>query len=89
MQLAAQSSIAVIWLSPSFEAFLLRHLEGCETLRPPNSAIALQELKKRWPTYQKALSAMRLAERISQAEVERCASVEPQFRDLLTNIGFL
>lgn len=88
LQLARTHKIRLLWQITCFEALLLRHLENCEMLRPPTSALAMTELKRRWPEYKKALPATRLAERISRADVLRCASVEPELFELLTIVGF-
>lgn len=42
--LAAAHGLHLIWQDPTHEAFLLRHLHGCQTLRPPTSAAASAQL---------------------------------------------
>jgi hypothetical protein len=43
----------LIWQEPCHEAVLLRHVAGCDQLRPQTSAAAIAELRKCWPDYQK------------------------------------
>ncbi|MEA2998982.1 MAG: hypothetical protein QOK17_815 [Sphingomonadales bacterium] len=86
---AANSGLHLIWQSPCHEAVLLRHLEGCAQLRPPSTAIAGQQLVARWPGYQKAMPAVRLAERLDRAAVTRAATVEAELSVLLQEIGLI
>ena len=46
-QLISGSDIRLLYSSPNFEAFLLRHFPGCESKRPPAGA-SLSELEKVW-----------------------------------------
>ena len=88
VELAQSTHLRFIWQEPCHEALLLRHLEGCQTLRPPSSALAMVELRRRWPDYVKGISAVQLAKRISIREIAWAASVEPSLREFLYAIGF-
>ena len=68
---------------------LLRHLDGCQALRPPITAIALQELIRRWPEYHKPMPALRLATRIGAPQVLQAANVEESLRAFLQACGIL
>jgi hypothetical protein len=87
--LADENGIMLIWQDPCFEAVLLRHLDGCHALRPQTCAIAMTELRRRWPDYAKGLPAADLARRISRMEIERCAGVESELAAFLRAVGFL
>jgi hypothetical protein len=63
----------------------LHHLPSCQT-RIPGDPEAF--LLQRWPEYCKPMSTRRLAERITLAEVEAAASVEPGLAELLSLLGF-
>ena len=88
-RLAQSASLRLIWQEPSHEALLLRHLDGCQTLRPHNSAAALSELLRHWPDYRKGSSADQLLRRIGAQQIAAAAAVEPALRDFLRDIGFL
>jgi hypothetical protein len=68
---------------------LLRHLDGCQALRPQTPADALAELLRHWPDYTKGSSATQLMKRIGVDQITTAASVEPLLRDFLQRIGFL
>ncbi|MDD1532687.1 MULTISPECIES: hypothetical protein [unclassified Bradyrhizobium] len=78
----------LIWQNPDFEAVLLRHLPGCQALRPP-AGRSMQELQRRWPGYQKGTPALQLARQITLAEVRLAATVEPDLSSFLQSIGLL
>jgi hypothetical protein len=84
----AGTGLRLIWQEPSFEALLLRHFERCSRLRPPTAAVALRELRRRWPEYEKGISAAELANRIAEAEIRRIMTVEPELRRFLIDLGF-
>ena len=86
---AAAAGLHLIWQRPCHEAVVLRHLEGCTQLRPPTSAVAWQQLVARWPGYQKAMPAVRLAERLDRPAIQRAGGVEPDLTVLLQEIGLL
>jgi len=79
---AREGELLLIWQQPVHEGFLLRHLDGCEALRPPKDR-CLVRLQREWPAYTKPMTADKLGERIALTEIERASAVEP---DLL---GFL
>lgn len=86
---AANAGLHIIWQSPCHEAVLLRHLEGCAQLRPPSTPVAGQQLAARWPGYEKAMPAARLAQRLDYAAIARVAPVEPGFAVLFQEIGLI
>ena len=89
MQAAIQCGLELIWQSPCHEAVLLRHLENCHTLRPPTTTIAREQLRQRWPAYEKGMAASQLASRLDLAAVRRAANVEPSLATLLQIIGLV
>lgn len=86
-QTANKFGLQLIWQSPCHEAVLLRHLEHCETLRPPSAPIAEEQLRQRWPAYEKGMAAAKLGARLDLAAVRRAAVVEPDLAMLLQIIG--
>jgi len=86
---ATQSNLQLIWQGPCHEALLLRHLPGCQNLRPATTLLAQQELMRRWPEYRKPMSAMRLASRIGFDELIAACGVEPSLCDFLRQCGLL
>lgn len=86
---ATENGITVIWQRPSFEALLLRHIEDCETLRPPNTEVAFEDLRRRWPQYRKGASRAELARTLDLTAVRRAARVEQELATLLKCIGLL
>ncbi len=87
--LAVGAGIRLIWQEPCHEAFLLRHLEGCQTLLPPSTKLAEAKLREFWPEYEKAMSASRLAKQLDRSAFERAAKVERGLCDFLIDIGFI
>jgi hypothetical protein len=86
-QLANAKGIAhLIWQRPDHEGFLLRHLDGCQQLRPPPGA-SFGALRQRWPDYAKARTHIELAEHITMAHILRACNVEPELNAFLTAIG--
>lgn len=89
MLLIAQTAhIRIIWQRPCHEALLLRHLAGCQQLQPPTPAQALAELRQRWPDYAKGMPAIRLADQIDHAALQRVLQVEPELAAFLVDIGY-
>ena len=88
-RLASQIDLHFIWQTPCHEAFLLRHLQNCDQLRPLTNADARRRLIKAWTGYEKGLPASRLAQRITASEVERASAVEQDLLVFLQAIGFL
>ena len=84
---ARQGKLLLIWQQPIHEGFLLRHLDGCEALRPPKDR-CLTRLQREWPTYTKPMTADKLSERIAMAEIERACTVEPDLIVFLRAIGW-
>jgi uncharacterized membrane protein YccC len=86
---AAENKIVVIWQEPTHEAFLLRHLPRCLTLRPANKQIADAELSKKWVGYKKPLDAELIEKRIDIEGALRVSTHLPELQDLLGAIGLL
>jgi hypothetical protein len=55
---------------------------------PATPTIAIAELVRRWPEYVKGMSAMRLAEWLSEREVRQALQVEAELACFLYDIGF-
>ena len=85
--IASRLGLLLIWQTPIHEALLLRHLEGCASLRPKKPD-AMGELKRRWPEYSKGMTAMQLARRIDRPGINRAAAAEEPLRRFLGLIGF-
>lgn len=88
LQVAQESGLHLVWQDPCHEALLLRHLTGCEQLRPPTSALALTRLMTFWPDYKKPMSATRLGQRIDVSAVRQAAAVEQALKAFLEDIDF-
>lgn len=88
-QLIREHGFTAVWSVPAFEVLLLKHLDGCERLRPATSALALQQLQDHWPEYRKGMSANELTARLDHAAVARAAIVFPALRAFLTEIQLL
>ena len=67
------------------EAVLLRHLDGCEKLRPSKEA-TLPKLKKKWPDYRKPVDGQTLARKLSFDGFCRMLKVEEDFNTALSDI---
>lgn len=78
----------LIWQDPTHEAFLLRHLPGCHTLRPPTPAAASIQLGQHWAEYRKPMSALRLSARLGLAEVLAACASEESLLSFLQACGF-
>jgi len=86
---ARKVDIQLVWQNPNHEAVLLRHLDGCQNLRP-DARQSLAELKKRWPEYDKSgISADKLSQRIGYQQIVRAANVEPELGTFLRRIGLV
>ena len=85
--LAHKHRIHLIWQDPFHEGFLLRHLAEQTTMRPPNSDLAIQALKRVWTEYRKGMPASELAAKIDRSAIESAASVEPDLLTFLRAIG--
>lgn len=88
-QRASREGMVLVWQRTCHEALLLRHLQGCERLRPPTLRDALRELERRIEGYRKGWPASRLAEHIDAGGVRRAATAEPELRLLLKEIGLI
>lgn len=86
--LAARHRLLLIWQEPCHEALLLRHVEGCERLRPADTHRAVEALLRRCPNYRKGMPASRLTAFIDETGVRRAADVEPALREFLSLIEF-
>lgn len=87
--LAKKEKLVLIFQQPAHEAFLLRHLEGCEQRRPQSTPDALVALLREWPEYKKPMSAIRLAQRIQAEHILRASTVEEDLCLFLKTIGFV
>lgn len=86
LSLAASKGFMLVRQLPMFEAFLLRHLDGCGTMYPsPDRAVA--ELEKRWPGYRKGMSADELRKRIDWSAIQRACAVTTELELFLRRIG--
>jgi len=78
----------LIWQDPDHEAMLLRHLPGCQHLRPAAGA-SFEAIRRRWPDYSKGMPAQQLAQRINIEHIRMACTGEPHLRDFLIKIGLL
>jgi hypothetical protein len=85
--LASMNNIALIWQRPDHEAFLLRHLAGCQQLRPP-AGTSTARLRDEWPTYRKPMAAVDLALRINHDNIRLACTVEVELRNFLLDFGW-
>lgn len=87
--LATTHEILLIWQTPCHEGFLLRHIKGCQSLRPPYSKEARSMLLKRWPEYIKPMQVSALIELISFEDLLNFAEGErSSLRIFLEKLGF-
>ena len=80
--------IGPIWQEPNHEAMLLRHLPGCEALRPMTAAAVDAHLRRHWPAYAKPMSANDLAARLDANSLRRALRVEAELAVFLRDLGF-
>ena len=85
--LVSSGNIRLLYSTPNFEAFLLRHVSGCESKRPP-ADVSLSELVKVWPEYFKGIDARYIYKQLGVDGLMRACTVEDSFRDFLIGIGF-
>ena len=88
-RLILDNGFHAIWSQPAFEALLLKHIPECEQLRPATTAMALHQLQARWPAYRKGMTSGELRGRFDHAAVERAATIMPELRAFLVDIGLL
>ena len=84
---AVNAGLSLIWQDPCHEAVLLRHLEGCDTRRPPNTTIAQADLRQRWAGYSKPMDGAGLSRQLDHAAVLRATAVEPELALMVQTIG--
>lgn len=89
ISVADRAKFRLLWQRPCFEALLLRHLEGCETLRPALTRDAEREIAVRWPDYRKGLPALDLRRRLHIGDVLRAAGVEDDLAAILRLLGLI
>jgi hypothetical protein len=89
VQLSASIDLTLIWQNPCHEAFLLRHIDGCDKIRPKTCAESQTKLTNEWKNYQKGMSTRRLEGLLKREDIMRAAAVEKDLCALLTNIGFI
>jgi hypothetical protein len=87
--LAHTHKVKVIWQDPTHEAFLLRHLPGCDTRRPPDKSSTDQMLGGEWENYCKPSTARQLERRLKLEGAFRVARTLPELAQLLRTIGLL
>lgn len=88
-RLIRENGFEAIWSQPAFESLLLKHIRGCEQLRPATSALSLQQLQVQWPEYRKGMAARELRVRIDHAAVSRAAALIPELHRFLASIGLV
>jgi hypothetical protein len=89
MRIAYENGIDhVIWQDPDHEAFLLRHLPGCQSKRPPKGA-SLTAIRQEWPEYNKGMSAQLLGQRINLDCLRAACGVENELRKFLRSIELI
>ncbi len=72
-QSAEKINLTLVRQDCCFEAFLLRHFDGCENDRPPTATVALDRLRKILPQYRKGIPAQELAKHLTLVEVQKAA----------------
>jgi len=83
--MAAKAGIFLVWQRPDHEAFLLRHLDGCQQHRPPAGA-SFNALRQQWPDYAKPQTQIQLAQRIQLLHIQQACTVEHDLRAFLRAI---
>jgi hypothetical protein len=87
-ELASEAGIQIVWQDPCHEGFLLRHLDGCSTLRPPTTPLAHAKLLEKWPGYQKPMTRQKLAIIINEQRIAQAVGAEELYRQFLHSIGW-
>lgn len=85
--LARRDGLTLIWQAPCHEAFLLRHFDGFETIRPATTDLAFEALRRVWPEYEKGMPAAQLGRRITLEGIRRACEVEAGFANFIRQIG--
>lgn len=88
-RLADRNQLTVIWQDPTHEAFLLRHLAGCDTRRPPDKRSADRALIKEWSDYRKPCTSREIERRLDLEAACRVARRLPELDELLRFVGLL
>ncbi|HEX9646643.1 MAG TPA: hypothetical protein VGB88_04040 [Alphaproteobacteria bacterium] len=89
VDVAKRHGLLLVWQRPDHEALLLRHLDGCQALQPP-ATVSLNELKKRWPEYDKSgMTAARLDARVGYQQILQACTVEAELRQFLKRMGMI
>ncbi len=85
--LAIRHNMLLIWQEPCHEGFLLRHINGCHSLAPPDCKNAQVMLLKQWPDYSKPIQVKVLEDRLGLQEILTLARQESSFGLFLKKIG--
>ena len=88
-QLISKHNFCAVWSNPAFEALVLKHLPGCESLNPQTADQSYRILRKNWPEYCKGMTAAELGRQLDLVAVERAAAVEQNLREFLIMIGLI
>lgn len=86
-KLTRSAGLYVIWQDPDHEAFLLRHLPRCETLRPPVGR-TMAKLLENLPSYRKGMAGAELNQILNADCLRRAYGVEVAFAEFLNEIGY-
>ncbi|MEY2926793.1 MAG: hypothetical protein RL367_1270 [Pseudomonadota bacterium] len=89
LQLAKDEGILLVWQEPCHEALLLRHLDGRQNSRPPDTQTAIGQLKQQWRNYEKGMTVSQLEELLDLDAVRRASAVEPGLAKLLKVAGLI
>lgn len=87
-QLAITNRVLLIWQTPCHEGFLLRHIRGCQNLKPPDCKVAKSMLQRQWSEYVKPMQVSELMERISFENLINFPEEEKSLKILLEKLGF-
>jgi len=82
------AKLHLIWQHPTHEAFLLRHLPGCQKLRPRNTAEAIARLREHWSGYEKGAPMTYLRARLNLDNIRAACTVEPELESFLKAINY-
>lgn len=85
--LARQNTLSLIWQAPCHEAFLLRHFDGFDTVRPATTDLSYEGLRRVWPGYEKGMPAAQLEKRISLEGIRRACAAEAELASFLRRVG--
>ena len=88
-KIGREHQIDIIWQSPCHEAFLLRHFAEFENRRPVARGEIDALLHQVWPDYQKPMTRLRVAKKLTIENVRRASQAEPALCDFLRAVGLL